>query len=120
MHWTVRPHQTQSCFSDMNKTAPDTIFNATARGCSAQVLTELMAQPNFNINETNTAGLTCLKAAIINGDRTHVLAVLDAGANISDDIIDFAKRCYPHKTHIERILLCTKTSRAAREVSSTF
>ena len=60
-------------------------------------LTVLAAEEGFNVNEVDSSGLSPLKAAVISGNVRSVEALLNNGAVVSGELIEFAAIRYPHK-----------------------
>jgi hypothetical protein len=57
-----------------------------------------------DVNIQNSSGMTPLKAAIMNCDFEVVLRLIEFGAVITADILEFSRTKYPHKPEVFALL----------------
>lgn len=72
--------------------------------CKIQIahdeLSQLLDERCCDVNDTNSSGMSPIKAAIMNGDVKTIQILIEKGALITKEHFDFADKSYPHKGDI--------------------
>lgn len=57
-----------------------------------------------DVNLQNSSGMSPLKAAVMNCDADIIIKLVDFGAEVTAEILEFSKTKYPHKPYVFAVL----------------
>ncbi|MGE5468259.1 MAG: arsenic resistance N-acetyltransferase ArsN2 [Ignavibacteria bacterium] len=95
------PIQSSACSSSGSGNPCDVLLQFLWRPPVTEAgLAQLLGKGCCDVNAPNSAGMSPLKAAVMNCGFTIVQMLIEAGARVSADLVEFAQRSYPSKTEI--------------------
>ncbi|MFV8834751.1 hypothetical protein ACNSTU_07260 [Aquisalimonas sp. APHAB1-3] len=65
-----------------------------------KTVARILQEGSYQVDTVNSSGMNPLKAAVMNGDAGTITSLAGAGFQVTEDVIAFAEKSYPHKPDV--------------------